>query len=172
MTNVEGYIVDACLSIVGTTWTELERATRAENAREFYNLGERLKIRLIFAAAGLPTASGLIILAVPEALDPTVLVLGKFFTAFGVISGAQNYARLRAVIGSPGALCELSRSSRFTRFFILQTITYISSCVACLLTLVDLYLWLCYTAVRSWEIVFPILIGILPVVYVILDLTS
>ncbi|KAG1851450.1 hypothetical protein DFJ58DRAFT_423886 [Suillus subalutaceus] len=162
-----GFIVDACLSIVGTTWTELERATRAD---EFHRLGERLLNRIIITVASCTILSTTVILTTPG--DPSdALVVGKFFTGFGVISGVLNYARLRAVMSSRGALCDLSQSRVFTRFFMQQIFAYISCVVACSLTLANLYTTLCYTA-QSWEIVFPILLGFAAVFYVMLDLTS
>ncbi|KAG1882362.1 hypothetical protein F4604DRAFT_1990631 [Suillus subluteus] len=164
-----GFVTDVCLSIVGTTWVELERATRADSD-EFHRLGERLLNRIIITVAGCTIVSTTVILTTPG--DPSdVLVVGKFFAGFGVISGVLNYARLRAVMSSRGALCDLSQSMRFTRFFIQQIFAYISCVVACSLTLANLYTTLCY-AVQSWEFVFPILLGFAAVFYVMLDLTS
>jgi hypothetical protein len=71
-----------CLSVVGTTWVELERATRAEDAGEFKALGERLLRRIVVTAAGCTIVSTIAILATPG--DPSdVLVVAKFFTVLG-----------------------------------------------------------------------------------------
>ncbi|KAG2083638.1 hypothetical protein BD769DRAFT_619424 [Suillus cothurnatus] len=164
-----GFITDMCLSVVGTTWVELERATRAEDAGEFKALGERLLRRIVVTAAGCTIVSTIAILATPG--DPSnALVVARFFTVLGVASTIRCYARLEGLLSSPSALCELSQSSRFTRFFLQQALTYLSSYIACSLTLINFYLALCHIA-RSWGIVFPTLVGI-AAAYVLLDSTS
>jgi hypothetical protein len=110
-----------------------------------------------------------------------------FVFILGVASTIRCYARLEGLLSSPSALCvskviimaifkfslfiqELSQSSRFTRFFLQQALTYLSSYIACSLTLINFYLALCHIA-RSWGIVFPTLVGI-AAAYVLLDSTS
>ncbi|KAG2122991.1 hypothetical protein BD769DRAFT_1776981 [Suillus cothurnatus] len=132
--NRQGATNNMCFAIIGTSWDELERAI--DDVGKFHRLRRHLLARLVYTAASCTAMASIAILAPgwpgsvmrwDGRVPSMVLVVGEFLIAYGDITGIRNFARMQTLMDSPSNICNLSQSSRFTRFCLQQICTYLSS---------------------------------------------